>query len=1305
MNDACRRFDALIARSSQLTTEETVELDRHLAGCASCRDLARAMKPVESLAFAATGVTATLTDDAQGGAATARGDLPLSEAGTDRYRITGEVGRGGIGRVLRALDQVLDRQVAVKELFSSSEGTRKRFVREALITARLQHPSIVPVYDAGHLGDRSPFYAMKLVAGRPLDEAIAGATTLSKRLALLPSVLAVADAMAYAHNERVIHRDLKPTNVLVGRYGETIVIDWGLAKELAVDDTDALDAGPYRAAGLDHTMDGAVLGTPAYMAPEQAAGEPVDERADVYALGAILYQVISGVIPHEGATLEDMVQRVVSGRIRPLTEREPDVPRDLAAIVSKAMALEPSARYANAQGLADDLRRFQNGQLVASHRYGTRELLRRWVRRHRAAVMVALAAVVLVGIVGIASVLRIVRARHDADEAAAVATKERNTATQTVTELLQEQGRQELVAGRPARAAVYLSEAYARSHDPDVALRSMLADAMRSIEAQRWSLDGNPAPVGTAAFSRDGTRIVTSSYLSTEIWDAATGKRVRKLDATETASAALSPDGSRIVTAGDDHKGRLWDARTGRLLATFDHADKLQSATFSPDGARIVTTGDNGIAKLWDATTMQLVGSLEGHRGTVTSAAFDAEGARLVTASSDQTAKVWDVKTAKLLFSLEHDTGVWMARFSPDGAQIVTVGGATARLWDARTGQLEGVLEGQTGLPEGTAYSRDGSRIVVACYDHTVKLFDSRTRALLTTLHGHSAPIRSAAFSPDGSSVLTASDDHTAKLWDAHTGGLLASFEGHRASVESATFSPDGTQVLTAGDDGSAKVWDATPSKLRLSFDAGAGHPCVGLLSRDGATIVTVAQDPIARVWDARRGTLIASLEGHRGHITFFDLDDSATHVVTASSDTTAKLWEARTGKLLVSLDHPGAVQKARVSPDATRIVTVATDGARLWDATTGKLIAKLDGDTTASTDTRSEVSSIAFSADSRRVVTGSSDGTARIWTTDNGTLVAELEDVHGVNSVEFSHDGERVVTGNNFRSARIWDARTGKLLRSLDGHTAKIVWASFSPDGARVVTASRDRTAKLWDARTGTLLASLDAHTGEIFTARFSPDGARVVTASADDTAKVWDGQTGALLASLDGHGDFVTNAMFNPDATRVMTTSADGTVKLWDVQLEKRTPDAIGQIIRERDPWTLSNGVLVPVPIKPRAGRTIPDNGSAAAPAPGGVTSNDDYATQLRAMYKAVSDLFEETDCDRLAAKLRAFADANRARMAALTGWGNTHAIDEVTRVEVVTGRKKLLNPRVKQVYKACVQNKAVADAFGAAVIDLPQ
>jgi hypothetical protein len=206
MDEPCGQFDSLIARAGQLSAADAARLQAHLAGCEPCRELARLLEPVDSaVAFADTNASEPLADT-HGDTAASRQDRDLPGATTDRYRITGEVGRGGIGRVLRAQDRVLDRSVALKELFAASDKTRERFIREALITARLQHPSIVPVYDAGHRDGRFALYAMKLVAGRPLDESIAETSTLAQRLALLPIVLAIADAMAYAHSQRIWKR-------------------------------------------------------------------------------------------------------------------------------------------------------------------------------------------------------------------------------------------------------------------------------------------------------------------------------------------------------------------------------------------------------------------------------------------------------------------------------------------------------------------------------------------------------------------------------------------------------------------------------------------------------------------------------------------------------------------------------------------------------------------------------------------------------------------------------------------------------------------------------------------------------------------------------------------------------------------------------------------------------------------------------------------------------------------------------------------------------------------------------------------
>ncbi|MBA2542275.1 MAG: serine/threonine protein kinase [Deltaproteobacteria bacterium] len=302
------------------------------------------------------------------------------------YVLLHRVGAGGMGVVWAAYDPVLDRQLAIKLLGEHTHSVpelRERFSREARITARLQHPSIVHIQETGVCTNGEPFYVMKLVTGEALEDVIAGKPSFAERLALVPNVSAVTEAIAYAHGQGIIHRDLKPRNVIVGAYGETVVIDWGLASSTA-------DTG------------GGVMGTPSYMAPEQAAGAAVDERADVYALGAILYHVLAGARPYAGVPASATVAAVLDDPPAPLATLAPGTPPELLTIANKAMARAPADRYPTAKQLADDLGRFLAGQLVGSHRYSRRELVRRWTRRHWTAIsavlVLALAALAVFGL-------------------------------------------------------------------------------------------------------------------------------------------------------------------------------------------------------------------------------------------------------------------------------------------------------------------------------------------------------------------------------------------------------------------------------------------------------------------------------------------------------------------------------------------------------------------------------------------------------------------------------------------------------------------------------------------------------------------------------------------------------------------------------------------------------------------------------------------------------------------------------------------------------------------------------------------
>jgi serine/threonine protein kinase/tetratricopeptide (TPR) repeat protein len=391
-----------------------------------------------------TGPSAAPADDL--GAITAQ--LPLVHAAL--YRAEREIARGGMGRIVAAEDQRLGRRVALKELLEPAGEQLGRFQREALITARLQHPGIVPVYEAGRWPTGEPFFAMKLVSGRPLDRVIAETRSLPDRLALLPRIAAAADAIAYAHSQRVVHRDLKPANVLIGDFGETVVIDWGLAKDLDANDgpdsrhalgrTAPVPAAarppPTTSGGSLLTVAGAVMGTPAYMAPEQARGEPVDERADVFALGAMLYHLLAGVPPYNARTATDVIAAAALGRVTPLVERVRGAPHELVAIVERAMAQIPEARYPHAGELADELRRYLTGQLVSAHRYTAAQRVARFVRRHRAAVAIAGIAVIAFAMGSALAVRRIVHERDNADRERTLAVTRQRAAEQLIDEVL-----------------------------------------------------------------------------------------------------------------------------------------------------------------------------------------------------------------------------------------------------------------------------------------------------------------------------------------------------------------------------------------------------------------------------------------------------------------------------------------------------------------------------------------------------------------------------------------------------------------------------------------------------------------------------------------------------------------------------------------------------------------------------------------------------------------------------------------------------------------------------------------------------
>jgi WD40 repeat protein/TPR repeat protein len=994
------------------------------------------------------------------------------------YCVLSLLGNGGMGSVWLAerVDGLFARQVALKLVHPAlkSRVVTERFTREREILASLSHPNIARLLDAGFAEDGQPYLALDYVEGTPLttycdDRRL----SIRERLELFQQVLS---AVQYAHAHLVIHRDLKPANILVTKEGQVQLLDFGIAK--------LLTEGEAKETEL--TQIGGRAWTPDYAAPEQVTGAPITTAADVYALGVMLYELLTGERPYKlkresrGALEEAILQAVPLTPSRATLSEEAARARatsgkklasvlrgDLDTITSKALKKSPGERYATANAFGEDIARYLRGAVVLAQPDSVAYRALKFARRHWVGITVA-GVLVLTLAGGLAATTYEAR----------VASVQRDAALDARSRALTQTAAARLIdADTPGALGIILEvlphRGENRQYTPEAL--SVFQEA-RAADAQILVITGHADRVISAAFSPEGRRIVTASDDKTaRIWDATTGREIVRLSghADSLNSAAFAPDGRRLVTASYDKTARIWDASTGQqLLLLSGHTGRVRSAAFSPDGLRVVTASNDKTIRLWDATTGQQQLLLSGHSETVRSAAFSPDGRRVVTASDDQTARIWNAVTgAQIMVLSGHDNAVWSAAFSPDGLRIVTASvDKTARLWDAERGHQ------------------------------------------ITVLRGHSDLVSSAAFSADGLRVVTSSDDRTVRLWDAATGQQTALLAGHTEVIESAAFSPDGRRVVSTSFDLTARVWDAVPPQQVGLLSGHTNLVMSATFSPDGRRIVTVSWDKTARIWDAATGREISVLNGHTDHVESGTFSPDGLHVVTAAKDQTARVWEVATGRETLRLNgHTAAVWYAAFSPDGRRIVTASWDRtARIWDAQTGGEIVRLLGHT-------ANLNSAAFSPDGKRVVTASYDTTARIWDAETGQQLTVLRGHTDVlERAAFSSDGSRVVTASDDQTARIWDVATGREIMRLVGHSKALNSAAFSPDGLRVVTSSDDKSARIWDALTGTQTLLLSGHTDFVRMAVFSPDGLRVLTASADKTARIWEARAPALETQI---------------------------------------------------------------------------------------------------------------------------------------------------------------------------------------------
>ena len=699
------------------------------------------------------------------------------------YDLLESLGEGGMGVVWKARQTKLNRLVALKMVLGEQRAGSKeliRFLAEAEAVAAVKHPHVVQVYEYGDANGR-PFLAMEYLPGGSLADRLKRTGRLDPNAAA-KLVETLAGAVQAAHEMGIVHRDLKPGNVLYDEHGEPKVTDFGLAKQAGAGDLTATQA---------------VMGTPAYMAPEQARGDTkfVGPQGDVYSLGVILYEYLTGTRPFEATDQLALLRKVA--------EDEPERPRKRIAGIAPGRGAdlpqvpgEGSCRpLSDGEGARGRPGRFAAGEPVSVRSAGVVERAAKWARRKptlAAAYTLGLLAVLLGGLGGAA-----VWQWRAAERAQGEAEKQRDRANVARSEAETARGR-EATARAEAERQREKFERFDYGRTIQVAHQEWRDG---NITAARTLLDGTRADLRGWEW-RYVHRLCHSDLLTLE---GHTGGVQR---------VSFSPDGSRVLTASLDKTAKVWDARSGALVCTLGgHTSGVNAASFSPDGLKVLTASLDKTAKVWDAKSGANIISLTGHTSALVGASFSPDGLRVLTVSYDKTARIWDAKSGAVLLKLEgHSSRVTRASFSPDGSRVLTaIDDNTAKVWDVKSGAVVFTFNGHTGHVSSASFSPDGSQVVTASDDNTAKIWDARSGSLVFTLKGHTEKVNSASFSPDGSRVLTSGYNNTVKVWDAKSGTEVLTLKGHADAVTETWFSPDGSRIITGSFDNTIKVWDATP--------------------------------------------------------------------------------------------------------------------------------------------------------------------------------------------------------------------------------------------------------------------------------------------------------------------------------------------------------------------------------------------------------------------------------------------------------------------------------------------------------------